>query len=425
MTTLVGELRINATASRPAPLVLRYGLSAFGPIAVSGAHFVASLIFLHIFGPADFGLFSFLLVVVPFFLSLSGSLLGVSITSLAARDGRASENEIATHLKASLVFALVAAASITGLLAAVHASPALAAALGAYGGVMTLRWFARCYAYAMRAPIRAAASDVVYSMLVVATLGTLLAADQLTVARAAFALLGAAALSLAAFGAPYLARQFRPRGSLAAYAHIWRETTRWSLAGVVLTEMTANAHAYLVTLIAGPGAFALLAIGSLLMRPVSLVYAALPDLERPAMARAIAAGDARGAFGIVRRFRAAVFAVWCVTVAAAVALLIWLPRVVLKKGYSLEQAWVVLAIFAVIMAVRALRTPESVFLQAARAFKPLARASLWSSLVSLPATLVLLLAAGPIVSLGGILAGEIVMTANILFLSRQWRRTHG
>ncbi len=136
--------------------------------------------------------------------------------------------------------------------------------------------------------------------------------------------------------------------------------------GVVLTETTANAHAYLVTLISGPGSFALLAVGALLMRPISLVYAALPDLERPAMARAIAAGDAARALRIVKQFRTAVGAMWVVTVLAAGAILIWFPHLVLKQGYGEEQALIVTALSAAIMAVRAVRTPESVLLQAAR-----------------------------------------------------------
>src|SRR5580658_4744666 len=96
MTTevAIGPIELDTGAGvRPAgfrQLALRYGLSAFGPIAVSGAHFVASVIFLHAFSRSDFGLFAFLLVVVPFCLSLSGSLLGVSITSRAARDGKPS-----------------------------------------------------------------------------------------------------------------------------------------------------------------------------------------------------------------------------------------------------------------------------------------------------------------------------------------------
>jgi len=421
------DIREPAQSAGLRDVALRYGLSAFGPISVSGAHFVVSIIFLHAFSRTDFGLFAFLLVVVPFCLSLNGSLLGVSITSRAARDGVLSAAELGTHLKVSLAFAGAAMIAVTALLAAVHAPLALAVVLGVYGGTMTLRWFARSYAYAMHTPFRAAASDFLYALFVVVPLVILLAFHALTVLRAGLVLSSASLLSLAAFGRSYLARQAWPghEGTFAAYAPVWRDVTRWSLMGVVLTETTANAHAYLVTLISGPGAFALLAVGALLMRPISLVYAALPDVERPAMARAIAAGDTARALQIVKQFRTAVGAMWVVTVLAAGAILIWFPHLVLKQGYGESQALIVAALSAAVMAVRALRTPESVLLQAAREFQSLARASLWSSVVSLIATLVLLLVAGPIASLGGILAGEGLMTANILLLSGRWRRAHG
>lgn len=420
------DTRLTARLAGYRELALRYGISAFGPVAVSGAHFVASIIFLHAFSRTDFGLFAFLLVVVPFCLSLSGSLLGVSITSRAARDGKPSAHDLGTHMKVSLLSAGMAALAVTALLYAVHAPLAMAAVLGLYGGVMTLRWFARSYAYAMHMPVRAATSDILYATGVVGSLVALLVFHELTVLRAAVVLASASVLSLAAFGRSYLAQQFWPGrgGALADYAPIWRDMTRWSLMGVVLTETTANAHAYLVTLIAGPGSFALLAVGALLMRPISLVYAALPDLERPAMARAIAADDAPRALRIVKQFRTAVGAVWVVTVLAAGAILIFFPHLVLKKGYGEEQALIVTALSAAIMAVRAVRTPEAVLMQAAREFKPLARTSLWSSVVSLGSTLALLLVLGPIASLGGILAGETLMTTNIVGLSRRWRRAH-
>src|SRR5205807_9638485 len=53
------------------------------------------------------------------------------------------------------------------------------------------------------------------------------------------------------------------------------------------------------------------------------------------------------------------------------------------------------------------RTPEAVLLQAAGQFRALTFASLWSSIASLAGTFALLLVAGPVISLAGILAGEI------------------
>jgi O-antigen/teichoic acid export membrane protein len=263
--------------------------------------------------------------------------------------------------------------------------------------------------------------------LLIAGLSAQVVLHKLTAVHAAEMLLAASVLSLLAFGTRYLAKQFRPgkAGSLTAYGRIWQDITRWSLLGVALTEMTANAHAYLVTLVSGPAAFALLAVGALLMRPVSLVLTALPDMERPVMARAIVAGDMARAFRCVKEFRTAAGAVWLLTLLLSGALLLWFPHLILKQGYDETQAIIVVAIWGAIQAVRTLRTPEAVLLQAAREYRPLAKVGMWSSIASLSATLVLLLVAGPIASLGGVLIGELLMTTRIFSLSRKWKLAHG
>ena len=143
----------------------------------------------------------------------------------------------------------------------------------------------------------AIASDIVYSLLLVAGLAHLgvRAPGELHCMAARCCWL-AALLALVPFGRGFFRDQFAALARAArALWPIFRDLTRWSLLGVMLTELTVNAHAYLVTFISGPGSFALLALGMLLMRPASLVQSALPDLERPVMTRAIAASDIAGA----------------------------------------------------------------------------------------------------------------------------------
>jgi hypothetical protein len=408
-------------------MAMRYGISASGPISVSGAHFVASMISLHLLSRAEFGSFAFLLVIVPLCMSLSGALLCTSMATAITGARTFCVDQIGTHLKLNLLFSALAILAVFAMMYTIGAPLPLAIVFGLYGGTMTLRWFARSYAYLTNKPLRAVASDLTYSMLLTAGLATLVVLHKLTAVHAADLLLAASAVSLLAFGTDYLARQFRPgkAGSLLAYGRIWQDITRWSLLGVMLTEMTANAHAYLVTLVSGPAAFALLAVGALLMRPVSLVLAALPDMERPIMARAIVAGDTARAFRSVKEFRTAAGAVWLLTLLLAGALLLWFPHLILKQGYDKTQAIIVVAIWGAIQAVRTLRTPEAVLLQAAREYRPLAKVGMWSSIASLAATLVLLLVAGPVASLGGVLIGELLMTTRIFSLSRRWKLAHG
>ena len=429
----IADIASIAVPERDAPprklarLAVRYGLSASGPVSVSGAHFVASMIFLHILARAEFGLFAFLLVIVPLCMSASGALLGTSIATAITGSRTLCADQIGTHLKLNLLFSAFATGGVFALMYTIHAPLLLAALLGLYGGAMTLRWFGRSYAYLTNKPMRAVGSDFVYSVLLMAGLTALAAIHKLTAIHAAEVLLASAALSVLAFGPNFLGRLFWPgrAGSLTAYGRIWQDITRWSLLGVMLTEMTANAHAYLVTLVSGPAAFALLALGALLMRPVSLVLTALPDMERPVMARAIVAGDRERAFRSVKEFRTAAGAVWLLTLLLAGALLLWFPHLILKQGYDETQAIVVVAIWGAIQAVRTLRTPEAVLLQAAREYRPLAKVGMWSSIASLAATLVLLLTVGPVASLGGVLIGEVLMTASIFSLSRKWRMAHG
>src|SRR5207253_790075 len=107
-----------------------------------------------------------------------------------------------------------------------------------------------------------------------------------------------------------------------------------------------NAHAYLVTFIAGPGSFALLALGMLLMRPASLVQSALPDLERPVMTRQIAARNWPALSRTAREFGAGLLAVLLATLLLDAALLHWVPSLVLKRGYGLHDVVLVAALSA-------------------------------------------------------------------------------
>jgi len=415
------------TAERIVAATTRYSISAFGPISVSGAHFLAALILLHGLPRTEFGLFSFMLVAVPFCLSMCGSLLALPVARAAAREGDVADSEMADYMKANLVFSGAVALGVGAVMYVSQASPGLAALFGIYGATMSLRWFARCYTYAMRHPFRAMVSDLAYSTLLVAGLVALQLLHRLTMWSAAVLLLAAAISGFAAFDRTYLHRQLKSiwQGRLKPYFAVWQDLTRWSLLGVVLTEMTVNAHAYLVTFISGPGAFAVLALGSLFMRPVSLVLAALPDMERPLMTRKLAAGDQAGAFRIVKEFRTATGAIWLATIVLAGVVVIWFPHLLLKKGYPEGDVLTVIAISALIMALRTFRTPESVLLQAAGEFRALAGASAWSSAIALAATLVLLLAAGPIAALFGIVLGDVVMTGRIFSITRSWKRQNG
>ena len=400
----------------------RYGLSSLGPVAVSAAHFIASLFFLRLLRPLEFGQFSFLLIVVPFCLSATGALLGAPAALTRGKAAAVAAAELLTLQKASLVVSLIAGVVVTVLMVSTGAILATAWLFGFYGVFYTLRSFARSYANVHGRIGNVAASDVCYAVLLVAGLSALALSGNFTLHNAAIALVFSSAVAQLPFGTGYLRDLVRATGTpLSAYRPMWHDITRWSLLGVALTEVAANAHAYLVTFISGPGAFGLLALGALFMRPASLVLGALPDIDQPVMARKLAEGDLKGAFRVVNEFRTAAGAVLAATILLAVVLVTWFPHLLLKH-YAVNDVWVVLFFWAAITALRALRTPDTVFIQATGGYATLARISGVSSVVALVATLALLLAFGPLLSLGGVLAGEIVIVWMVFPITNGWRR---
>jgi O-antigen/teichoic acid export membrane protein len=404
-------------------LAWRYGLSTAGPVAVSGAHFIASVIFLRDLHADQFGLFSFVLVVGAFAMSIAGAGFALPATrSVIAGEKRDTEACFKMSLVVSLAFTLL----IGALLWFSGATTAEAVPLALFGALSGYRWFARALAYVHNRMAAAIFSDLVYSAIILTGLGAMELTHTATLASGGQLLLLASLLSFLPFGRSFVLDQFHAirKGRLKSYAPIFRELTGWSLLGVALTEATLNAHAYLVTLIAGPGAFALPALGMLLMRPASLVQSSLPDLERPAMMRAIAAGDGRKLSKILHHFQWGLMAVLAATVALALAILTFWPHLLLVY-YRPHDVMIVLAFAAAIMAARSLRTPLAVLLQAAGEFKLLARISGWSALVSVGSTLALLLSFGPSVSLGGILAGDVVILIAVWAVTRRMKLADG
>jgi O-antigen/teichoic acid export membrane protein len=398
--------------------LLRYGASVAGPVAVSGAHFLASLIFLHQLPVREFGLFSFVMVSLSLGLSLSISLISLPLTrSLTLGDGSA----IPACFQMNWMVCIGFAASLLAALLAGGASLQDATLLALFAGAFTFRCFARALAFVESRATAAIRSDLTYSLVLIGSLGMLAAWDSVSFAWSSGALLLSALAALLPFGAAFFRGQLAAlKGDPRAYLPIFRDVTRWSLAGAVLTELTINAHAYLVTFIAGPGAFALLALGMLLMRPASLTQLALTDLERPAMARAMGQGDRAALRRIRRHFTCGLGTAWLANILLCVLLLAFFPSLVVRQDYSMENVIMVVSLCALIVAMRSLRTPQAALLQAAGRFKELACIGAASAIVSLLATVSLLFLAGPIASLGGIVLGELVILT-LCFADVRWK----
>jgi O-antigen/teichoic acid export membrane protein len=427
--TMTPALQASPQSRPPAWLAIlwRYGFSTAGPVATSGAHFLTSLLLVRNLPASEFGLFSFVLVIVPFSMSIIAALLVLPVNTALAEPEPVRRRIEATCLKVNLLLTALAGVVVYALLIAAQAPKMPALLLALFGVILTYRWFARSFAFVKGHGQAAIGSDLAYAGALLVGLGGLILSRHVEFLPAACLLPLAALAGLLPFGTGFFRDQIGAiaKGRMGDYRAIFRDLTRWSLLGVILTEMTVNAHAYLVTFISGPGSFALLALGQILMRPASLVQSALPDLERPGMTRAIAAKDQSRLGRMLVEFRFALLAVWLATAGLASAILAWAPQLLLKKGYALHDVMLVTLITAAIMLVRSFRTPPATFMQAAGEFKALAGIGTYTSVISIVLTLIFLMTLGPVASLCGILAGEIVILIRLNRMMADWKARHG
>ncbi|SEO79772.1 Membrane protein involved in the export of O-antigen and teichoic acid [Rhodospirillales bacterium URHD0017] len=401
----------------------RYLLVTIGPVGAAVSQFALSLVLLRFVDPATFGTFSFLLTASQFSLGISSALFGAVLPVVLADEDPTSRRKLGGCLFATnLAAACVAAAIFFALACTLGVSLTEAGLFAAYAAVALIRWFARSHAYATGRELKTTASDIVYSVIVLVGIAMALLDRHVGLDIACATLLAGALAGIFPFGRGYLAQQFiHVRGRhLALYARIWRRHAGWAFLGVLTTEATANAHVYIVTLIYGPLGFAPIAATALFIRPVGVAMNTLTDYERGRMARQIA-DDRIDLVKNSRRFlRLILILAWLATALAVALLVLYAPDALFSSHYSGPVVVTGAALWLAVAAIRVLRTPEGTLLQAAGAFRPLAIASILSSGVSITAVLVLVIVDGPLWSIAGILAGELVIAGWIWRQARRW-----
>jgi O-antigen/teichoic acid export membrane protein len=400
----------------------RFGLASMSSAAVSVSHLLVQLVSVRRLEASEIGTLAFLLVIIQFGYGLSNALVSTPYAIAVNQREDGADEGFDFFFPVNLLLALS-----QGLLCAaigwVMAGPWAAAAFGLAGVFSLLRWFGRANAYAHHTPGGAAISDVVYAVLVVAGVGATLAVGARIELFGAI-LAAAGLLALIPFGAGFLARH-RPIGfgrAFASYRPVWKRQSAWTLIGVITTEATSNAHSYIVTLFAGPAAFAPIAVGMLFFRPVNVCITALTQLERPRMARAVGQGNDRAARGSARAFMAALVVIWVATAVTAAGILWFFPHLIIKPTLSVETVMIAVALCAALSLVQCLQAPMSVLTQARGAFKPLAATSVRSCFVGVAAVVAITLFAPSVYTIAGVVLAQLVMMLGIWRLDRRARR---
>jgi hypothetical protein len=413
---------VGGRVQRLGSLFGRFGLASLSSAIVSVSHLLIQLFSIHHLGTAAIGTLAFLLVIIQFGYSLSNALVSTPYTIAVNQSDEPDARGFDFFFPVNLMLAASQGMICAGI-AWATASPQAALLFGLAGTLSLIRWFGRSNAYAHHAPARAARSDLAYAGTIVA--GLLIAMRTGADMSAIGGMLVAASLAgLLPFGLAYLRRHvaMAPGRALSAYRPVWKEQSAWTLVGVLSTEATSNSHSYIVTLLAGPTAFAPIAVGMLFFRPVNVCITALTQLERPRMTRAVARGDHDAAIKSERLFMAALVTLWLGTCVVAAIALYAFPGLILKPTLDHRLVMIAVGLCALLSLVQCVQTPMSVMTQARKAFRPLAAQSMRSCGVGIAAVSLLVLGTAPVFSIGGVVLSQLVMMIGIWQLDRKWRR---
>jgi O-antigen/teichoic acid export membrane protein len=398
--------------------LLRYVFVVSGPVATAASQFLLSFILLHSLPSEVFGVFAFLMVTAQLGLGVWGALFCAPLPILVSE----ANGKVSTFLSTNLVIGLLAGAVIFALAVALSLSLLNALIFAIFTSANLLRSLARAYAYTQRKHVSSIVSDWAYSgfMLIGMCLFWWFPIEDLT---APFLLMtGGATIGILAFGPNYLSKQFVTirLSDLRDYVVVWKLYSRWSLVGVITTEATANAHAYIVSLALGPAAFAPVAASALLIRPLAVAINALTDFERPRLARLMNGRDATSSLPSLNTFYWMLVGLWAATASLGFSIMLVAPRLIFPEQYRIEDIVVGGVLWMVVALVRIARTPASVMLQAAGVFRELATASIISCAFSVISVTFLIWMLGPIWSIVGILTGEAVFAVVCIWQKKKW-----
>lgn len=395
---------------------------------LSATNFAVGLLMLRRTDDADYGLFVLATSTFLLLVGAQGSAVCGPMTVLANKRSDAQRLAMVSQLLRLLLRAWLPLAAIGAAvfwmasgdwLGVPAATVGLAACVAAVGVLMREAMRAMWMLYSM--PRALLGFDLLFTMAYLA-LALYLSAEYRPAAP--WVVLGLGGASALAAWCSW--RHFRrrlgwdPDGCDGAFAETWR-LGRWALGGSIITWLHQQGFYYVVAALRGVEAVSGLAAARLLLMPVNLMITGVGQLLLPMASRWLAES------GPARMFRHLAWLSAGVTVGAAVYFLVlwqlrgWVLVDVLKRdAASLDLS---LLLWGVIFLLVGLRVFSQIGLQAMERFDALTKLAAVTATVSLSVGLVGIVWLDAPGALIGLIAGELLSVAGILWLSRrEYRR---
>jgi hypothetical protein len=362
---------------------------------------------------ADYGFFAFVQVVQGLLIGVSSALFSAPL--LSRWQSAAQHTPIATgsYFMLQLLFVAVSFGLVFVLTLYYQFSWLTAAWLALAAALQLWRWFARSLLQNTVNTRALVQSDAIFSLLALAGTALLWLTQQISLLHLAQLNALAAAGSLLLSGEHFWQqhRQMWQQRDWRQWQQGWQQQAKPALVGVLSAESAANAHSYLITLLAGPAAFAPIAAASMLYRPAALLLTNLSQLCRGQLQQAWRQQQPLSA--LLRHYRMQCLWLWGAN-SAILLLLLWICAEPLDHWLQAKQfvpADFLLAVllWGILTLQRAWRSSAAIQLQVYNQFAALAHTALWPALLSVALVLVFLQFLPAVWSLLAVILSELWM----------------
>lgn len=228
-------------------------------------------------------------------------------------------------------------------------------------------------------------------------------ADPAVVALAGISIGNVAALAIAA--RRLVPERLRPASILPAYRTFWGKT-KWSLLGAGTTELQYRNYVFALEFFRGTGVLGAVQAGRLLLGPLALIVQSWARVARPAMARALAGGEARDAFDMLTAGLALVAGVGIAYCTALWLAWPWLEAWIFADKYP--GIALMTAFWAVYALINVFNIGLSSILIAANELRELAFVSVATAILTCVLLLGLTFDVAPVFAVQVLIAGELV-----------------
>ncbi len=388
-------------------------LSLGGEGLQSGFHFLLNLLLIRLLSPHDFGVFAIAFVLGGISLTYGNALVSTPAAVLIPRlkSARAADFQDVMLGSIALVISAAIAIVVTAGLWLATGQMVEAIAGGAFSGLWTLRNHVRSVMFARHAMVAATLSDFSYTLSGVLLVGGVLwllpDVPQLTGVLLALTAANIVGVFVALRALGRRARISFRRTVWRRYRAIWFDVA-WSLFGTTTWAVQGQAVMFLVAAIAGPAAYAPLAVGMVLFTPLRPAISAFINVFRPDFGAALAQGQ-------LGRLRTTMLSITALILLASVAVggAIWLGWPLLETylfagKFDNAPMPLIVALSGIAVAVYSAYNVPLALVQGAGEFRPVALATTYGAIVGLTSVAILLAVTSVAWSLAGFIAGEAV-----------------